>query len=115
MQHSKAFYMYCLPKNVQILNLMKTYVLTILFIDPVVILSFVRMLLLLFLLLLLDMEINSTEKKCEKLRNSGVDFIKVGRTAQIIEIALLKLGAWRKALHASKKILKSSAQGAKQL
>ena len=27
----------------------------------------------------------------------GVDFIKVGRTAQIIEIALLKLGAWRKA------------------
>ena len=30
--------------------------------------------------------------------NSGVDFIKVGRKAQIIEIALLKLGARRKAL-----------------
>ena len=27
---------------------------------------------------------------------AGVDFIKVGRTAQIVEIALLKLGAWRK-------------------
>ena len=38
----------------------------------------------------------------------GLDFIKVGRTAQIIEIALLKLGAWRKAhskpLKASQKL-----------
>ena len=32
---------------------------------------------------------------CTFLR--GVDFIKAGRMAQIIEMALLKLGPWRKA------------------
>ena len=43
-------------------------------------------------------------------RRSRVDFIKVGHTAQIIEIALLKLGRMAQSvLYASKKLLKSWA------
>ena len=59
----------------------------------------------------LQQKITKNEKLALVIRDwtfqPGVDFIKVGRTVQIIEIALLKLGARRQALDASKKLLKS--------